>query len=108
MVMTETAAMAQWMVGETYFHQKEYRAALGAFLKVDLLYDHATWRALALLQAGKCHELLHELTEAKQLYDQILAQNLEPDHQRQALERLRALNATVPASRSSTPDTSTP
>ncbi len=45
---TETAAMAQWMIGETYFHQKDYEAACREYLKVDILYAYPTW------QAGAC------------------------------------------------------
>ncbi len=65
---TETAAMAQWMIGETYFHQKNYEAALREYLRVEILYDFPRWQAAALLQAGKCHEQLGQIDEAKQLY----------------------------------------
>ena len=36
------------------------------------LYGHAKWQAAALLQAGKCHELKGEWTEAMRLYAQLL------------------------------------
>lgn len=69
---TETAAMAQWMIGESYFHQKNYEAALREYLKVDILYAYPTWQAGALLQAGKCHELLGEWKQASALYAKLL------------------------------------
>ncbi|MBN1590953.1 MAG: tetratricopeptide repeat protein, partial [Pirellulales bacterium] len=65
---TETAAMAQWMIGETYFHQKHYEAALREYLRVEILYDFPRWQAAALLQAGKCHERLSRNDEAARLY----------------------------------------
>ncbi|HBO43758.1 MAG TPA: hypothetical protein DD670_07470, partial [Planctomycetaceae bacterium] len=37
---TETAAMAQWMIGETYFHQKNFEAALREYLRVEILYAY--------------------------------------------------------------------
>ena len=37
---TETAAMAQWMIGETYFHQKNYEAALREYLRLEILYAY--------------------------------------------------------------------
>ena len=55
---TETAAMAQWMIGETYFHQKQYHLALREYLRVETLYAYPNWQAAALLQAGKCCEQL--------------------------------------------------
>ena len=61
---TETAAMAQWMIGETYFHQKNYEAALREYLRLEILYAYPEWQAAALLQAGKCHERLGEAKEA--------------------------------------------
>jgi TolA-binding protein len=69
---TETAAMAQWMIAETYFHQKNYATALREYLKVEILYDFPTWRAAALLQAGKCRELLGEPKEADKLYTRLM------------------------------------
>ena len=69
---TETAAMAQWMIGESYFHQKNYEAAVREYLKVDILYAFPTWQAGALLQAGKCHELLGEWKQASALYAKLL------------------------------------
>lgn len=69
---TETAAMAQWMIGETYFHQKNYEAALREYLKVEILYAYPIWQAAGLLQAGKCRDLLGESQEADKLYARLM------------------------------------
>ncbi len=69
---TETAAMAQWMIGETYFMQKQYQQAIKAYHRVQVLYSYAQWQAAALLQAGKCHEVIGQWDEAVKLYSQIL------------------------------------
>ena len=69
---TETAAMAQWMIGESYFHQENYPAALREYLRVDILFAYPQWQASALLQAGKCHELAFEWKDAIELYSRIL------------------------------------
>lgn len=69
---TETAAMAQWMIGETYFHQESYEAALREYLRLEILYAYPTWQSAALLQAGKCHEKLGEHREAAKLYNRVL------------------------------------
>lgn len=55
---TETAAQAQWMIGETYFHQRDYKRALREFLRIEPLYDYPLWQAAGLLEAGKCSEEL--------------------------------------------------
>jgi TolA-binding protein len=72
---TETAAMAQWMIGETYFHQKNHQAALREYLKVEILYAYPTWQAVALLQAGKCRDLLGEPREADKLYTRLVREH---------------------------------
>lgn len=52
----ETAAMAQWMIGETYFRQKEYETAINAYDRVLKRYpQHPYWHSVALLQIGKCY-----------------------------------------------------
>ncbi|MCE5269021.1 MAG: tetratricopeptide repeat protein [Planctomycetaceae bacterium] len=69
---TETAARAQWLIGESYFHQKNYQAALREYLKLEILYAFPSWQAAALFEAGKCHELLGEKKEAADVYRRIL------------------------------------
>jgi len=68
---TETAAMAQWMIGETFFHQKNYAAAVREYLRVEILYDYPRWQAAALVQAGKCYEQLGQPGEARKLYQRV-------------------------------------
>lgn len=68
---TETAAMAQWMIGETYFHQHDYEAAIRAYTKVGALYNFSRWKAAALLQIGKCHEAQEQWSEAAGYYREI-------------------------------------
>ena len=65
---TETAAKAQWMIGESFFHQKKHEEAIRAYLRLENLYDYPTLQAASLFQAGKCYELLSETKEAAKLY----------------------------------------
>jgi len=89
---TETAAMAQWRIGETYFHQKNYEAAIREYLPVKILYAYPNWQALALLQAGKCHEYLGEWDEAARLYTDVLREYPNTPSAEPAGQRLKTLS----------------
>lgn len=86
---TETAARAQWMIGESYFHQKNFAAALREYLRVDILYAFPTWQAAALLQAGKCQEALGAPSEARALYERVLKNHSDTRFAADAARRLK-------------------
>ncbi len=88
---TETAAMAQWMIGETYFQQKNYFSAIKAYHRVEALYPFPRWQAAALLQAGKCHELNGNRLEAARLYTQLIDEYADTKFVSEANSRLRIL-----------------
>ena len=69
---TETAAQAQFMIGETYFHQKDFEQALRAFLRVEILYAYPQWQAASLFEAGKCAERMNMPQQAITFYQKIL------------------------------------
>ncbi len=94
---TETAAMAQWMIGESYFHQKEYREAIRAYHRVVSLHSYPQWQAAALLQAGKCHEQTDEWREAVKLYTQLLRDYPDTNYAAEASQRLRVAQQSVAA-----------
>ena len=93
---TETAAMAQWMIGETYFHQKEYGPAIKAYHRVETLYAFPRWQAAALLQAGKCYEMQSNWHESVKLYAQLLKDYPETRFQQEASRRLRKAKLQAP------------
>lgn len=65
---TETSAMAQWMIGETYFHQGDYEQAAIAYERVMEHDSYPQWQARAALQAGKCAELQEDWQRAAAIY----------------------------------------
>jgi TolA-binding protein len=94
---TETAAMAQWMIGETFFHQKNYETALREYSRLEILYAFPTWQAGALLQAGKCRERLGEDKEAVVLYQRILKTYPKTTFADEAARRLKSLEKVTAA-----------
>ncbi len=86
---TETAAMAQWMIGESYFHQRQYDAAIREYLRLEILYAYPHWQAGALLQAGKCHESLGQWKSATDLYTRLLKNYPQTDFTEEAGRRLQ-------------------
>ena len=69
---TATAANARWMIGETYFHQENYAAALVEYQKVEQEHAFPRWQAAALLEAAKCYELLGHWPAAAETYSRLL------------------------------------
>jgi TolA-binding protein len=69
----ELAAHAQYLRGETYFHQDRFHDALREFLKVDILHNAPHWQAVSLLEAGKVYERLDQWTDAAETYDRLCA-----------------------------------
>ncbi|MEX2188412.1 MAG: tetratricopeptide repeat protein [Pirellulales bacterium] len=88
---TETAAMAQWMIGESYFHQQDYATAVKEYLRVEILYAYPKWQAAALVQAGKAYESDGQWQEAIKLYTQVLRKYGETDYAAEASTRLRVV-----------------
>lgn len=94
---TETSAMAQWMIGETHFMQRDYHQAIKAYHRVEVLHGFPQWQAAALLQAGKCHEMLGQWDEASKLYTQILRDYRDTRVAEKANLRLRMAQQRTPA-----------
>ncbi len=86
---TETAAMAQWMIGDSYFQQENYASALREYMRVEILYPYPHWQAAALLQAGKCYEKLGQSREAAELYARMMEKYPQTEFTADASQRLQ-------------------
>ena len=90
---TQTAAMSQWMIGESWFHQEDYKQSLRAYLLVDSLYDFPKWRSLALLQAAKCHLHLGDASTARKTCERMLNTFPDSSHAEDARQLLVDIDA---------------
>ncbi len=86
---TKTTAMAQWMIGETYMHQKMYEQARREYLRTETLYAFPEWQARSLLQAGKCYELQGHWQRAAELYAELKKKYPNTESVEEASRRLR-------------------
>jgi outer membrane protein assembly factor BamD (BamD/ComL family) len=94
---TETAAKAQLMLAESYYHQKNYQQALREYLALEILYDYPTWQEAAVFQAAKCHEMLGEWKQAVDEYARLLADYPNTSFLSEAKERLEAAQSRLKA-----------
>jgi cellulose synthase operon protein C len=84
---SETAAMAQWMIGETLFLQRRYEEAIAAYELVER-HEHATWQAAAVLQTAKCLEQLDRPADAARHYELLLSDFAGSSYAAEATARL--------------------
>ena len=75
---TETAAKARFMIGECCFAQKNHKEATKHFLKAAFAYGHKEWSAMAWFEAARCFEVLKDVAQAKNCYQQMI--DKFPDH----------------------------
>ena len=88
--LTETAAHAQWMIGESFVHQARHLDAIRAFELVEMTWKFPKWQALALLEAGKCHDAIGDRGRAAHSYAELVRRFPSSPEAKQADERLRS------------------
>ena len=87
----ETAAKAQFMIGEVLFLKKEYKEAILAFYRVIYGYSYPQWQADATYEAGRCFEMLKNTKQAKEHYRDLIRKFPDSDKAKVVRERLREL-----------------
>ncbi|MGI9427396.1 MAG: tetratricopeptide repeat protein [Bythopirellula sp.] len=86
---TEAATMVGWMIGESFFHQRDYTRARSAYEEVIASTTFAEWRSRAALQAGKCWELEQRWNEAAEVYSTALTKWPNSSSEQELESRLR-------------------
>lgn len=88
----ETAARAQFQIGECLFAQKKLDDAVRELLKVDILYAYPEWSAAALFEAGRCFEQMGKAVEASQQYHAVSEKYPESRWAKLATQRMAAVS----------------
>ncbi|MEZ6125147.1 MAG: tetratricopeptide repeat protein [Planctomycetaceae bacterium] len=88
---TETAANAEFMLGECCFALKDHQQATRHFLKTVLKYQRPEWSPMAYFEAARCFEVLKDIDQARSCYNDLIQQF--PQHAKvpDARRRLEAL-----------------
>ncbi len=86
----QTAARAQFQIGECLFAQRKLQDAVAEFLKVDLLYAYPQWSAAALYEAGRCFEALGQPAEARRQFERVQTEFSDTQWAPMAASRLAA------------------
>jgi cellulose synthase operon protein C len=87
----ETAARAQFQIGETFLAEQKFEQAAAALLAVEDVYAYPKWSARALLEAGRAFEQLRQPDRAKQQYSLLLSKYKTAPEAEMAQERMKAL-----------------
>jgi TolA-binding protein len=88
---TETAARAQFMIGECYFLQKDHAEAVRQFLKGAYGYPYEEWVGNCHFEAARCFEILKQIDQARQSYRVLVAKYPTHEKAKLAADRLKEL-----------------
>ncbi len=88
---TETAARAQFMIGQIQFQQKKHNEALRSFYGVLYNYPYPQWQADSAFEAAKCFEVLHKKAQAIKQYQELIEKFPQSDKVTAAKSRMEAL-----------------
>jgi TolA-binding protein len=88
-------ARAQWMLGETFFLEQKYEAAITAYQPATQLNEQQPWQVLSQFQTGKCLELLNRPTEALETYQLVLDATHDVKLIEEANVRIQAVQRTA-------------
>jgi tetratricopeptide (TPR) repeat protein len=83
----QTAARAQFQIGECLYGQRKHEAAVAEFLKVDVLYAYPEWSSAAIYEAGRCLAESGKSAEAMKQFDDVIARFGETSWARLAKEQ---------------------
>ncbi len=88
---SETAARAQFMIGQIQFQQKKHAEAVSSFYLVLYGYPYPQWQADAAFEAAKCFEALHKKSQAIKQYQELIEKFPQSDKVTAAKSRMEAL-----------------
>jgi TolA-binding protein len=89
----ETAARAQFQIGETFLAESKFNQAIPALLAVEDVYAYPAWSARALVEAGRAFEELKQPDQARKQYEQVSNKYKDSAEADLARERLKAMAA---------------
>jgi TolA-binding protein len=87
----ETAARAQFQIGETYLTESKFEQAIPALLAVDDVYKYPNWSARALFEAGRAFEQLKQNDQAKKQYTDLITRYKDSPEAGMAQDRLKSI-----------------
>lgn len=67
----ETAARAQFQIGECLYALGQHEDAVREFLRTDVLFGHPEWSAAALYEAGRCLRELGRADDAQRRFEEL-------------------------------------
>jgi TolA-binding protein len=89
---TETAARAQFQIGQCRLEQKRYDEAAAAFLVVPFTYDYPEWSAAALCEAGRCYGEAKKIAQAEKWLRRVIKEYPKSKWAERAQKQLDALS----------------
>jgi len=88
----QTAARAQFQMGECLFALKRLDEAVRELLKVDILYAYPQWSAAALYEAGRCFQEMGNPTDARKQFELVQTEHGQTQWAQLATQRLDELS----------------
>ena len=87
----ESAAKAQYMIGNIQFERKQHADAVKSYFRVTYNYGYPEWRAQATYEAGRCFEVLGKTSQALNQYQALVKDYPEHEKVPYAKQRIEAL-----------------